>query len=285
MVKQLDYDSVDWSQFFYYDTSSKSCLKWNVNRYSGKNKNVLMAEKGQEIGTLYNQAAGQPAGWGVELTSEGKRTAYRVHRIIAVLHGMKVNDFVIDHIDGNPLNNCIENLRVTTQAVNNRNKKVRFNSPYGIAGVTFHRNGNNDEFWARYMLNGKEKAKTFSIRRLGIMEAFKQAVIYRQRAIIELNAQGCDYSARHTVISTASSDYDTYSKYEPKPFLKINNTSGFEGVYFETNNYGNLYATTTWVEHGKRKRKSFSTKIYGLIPAFTMAVTHRKNMVKEFYKD
>lgn len=285
MVKQLDYDNVDWSQLFYYDTSSKSCLKWNTNRYSGKNSNILMARKGQDAGGLSKQQSGQPAGWTVEITSSGKRKSYRAHRIVAALHGVKVNDWVIDHVDGNPLNNHIDNIKVTTQAINTRNKKVRSNSPYGITGVTFRRIGKSDEFITRYVLKGKEKQKSFSIQRLGLMEAFKQAVLYRQRVIIELNKQGSEYSTRHTFISTASDDYSTYTEYKEKPFIKATNTSGVTGVRFYTNNYNNLYAQATWVENGKPKSKAFSTKVHGILPAFAMAFKYRTEVLEKLCKE
>lgn len=46
----------------------------------------------------------------------------------------------VDHIDGNPLNNQRENLRVCTHAQNNRNRKRAKNNTSGYKGVSFHKN-------------------------------------------------------------------------------------------------------------------------------------------------
>ncbi len=48
-----------------------------------------------------------------------KGETQRFHRLITNCP----KDYVIDHIDGDALNNCKDNLRITTQAKNNRNAK------------------------------------------------------------------------------------------------------------------------------------------------------------------
>ena len=63
---------------------------------------------------------------------------YLVHRIIFFMH----NNFFpeeIDHIDGNILNNKIENLRATNRNGNTRNRKVFSNNLSGIKGVRWHK--------------------------------------------------------------------------------------------------------------------------------------------------
>lgn len=42
----------------------------------------------------------------------------------------------IDHIDGNPENNRIENLRLVTQKENNKNRKLHRNNKTGLHGVS-----------------------------------------------------------------------------------------------------------------------------------------------------
>ena len=55
------------------------------------------------------------------------------HRVIAAMHGMSL-DHCIDHIDGNTINNKIENLRPATQAQNTRNNTgwAKKKEPLGV---------------------------------------------------------------------------------------------------------------------------------------------------------
>ena len=63
---------------------------------------------------------------------------YRNHRIIFLMfHGYLPN--CIDHIDGNSLNNKIENLRVASFSENGLNSKKPSNNTSGIKNVTWHK--------------------------------------------------------------------------------------------------------------------------------------------------
>lgn len=65
---------------------------------------------------------------------EGKR--YYAHRIAwEITFGPIPEGMRIDHIDGNGLNNSIQNLRVTTLSMNQRNRKLVRNTKTGIHGV------------------------------------------------------------------------------------------------------------------------------------------------------
>ena len=65
-----------------------------------------------------------------------KRKPYRLHRIIFVMHYGYLPKF-IDHIDGNPANNLIENLRPVTASQNNLNRGKHKRNTSGYKGVTF----------------------------------------------------------------------------------------------------------------------------------------------------
>lgn len=67
-----------------------------------------------------------------------KRQTSSIHRIVWVYHNGAVPDGMeIDHIDGDILNNRIENLRVVSRSVNTRNQRKRSDNTTGVCGVTF----------------------------------------------------------------------------------------------------------------------------------------------------
>jgi hypothetical protein len=54
-----------------------------------------------------------------------KRKMYQVHRLVLTLFkGECPNGYECDHIDRNPLNNCIDNLRWVTHSENNMNRSI-----------------------------------------------------------------------------------------------------------------------------------------------------------------
>jgi hypothetical protein len=58
------------------------------------------------------------------------------HRLVWIMHG-KDPVPMLDHIDGDQLNNRIENLRPITVSENQRNTKLRKDSTSGIKGVSW----------------------------------------------------------------------------------------------------------------------------------------------------
>lgn len=59
----------------------------------------------------------------IQFYKNGKAKKYYLHRIIYEAHYGKIPDnLVIDHIDRNPQNNDITNLRLVPQSINNMNK-------------------------------------------------------------------------------------------------------------------------------------------------------------------
>lgn len=103
-------------------------------------------------------AIGQPAGTsdsrGYKVVQfEGK--LHKVHNLIYMYHyGNIAQDLVIDHIDGNPTNNRIENLRAVTLGQNLCNRKKPKHNKSGIKGVCYHKKSGK---WAVGITYNKKK--------------------------------------------------------------------------------------------------------------------------------
>lgn len=81
-----------------------------------------------------------------------KKKNYSVHRVIYLMHHNTL-PAVLDHIDGNCLNNRIENLREASQMQNMWNQKISKNNKSGVKGVCW--NAHIKKWQAQCMVNGK----------------------------------------------------------------------------------------------------------------------------------
>jgi len=83
-----------------------------------------------------------------------KNKSYKLHRIIFAMHNNYISD-QIDHIDGNPHNNRIENVRAVTNSQNQLNRKISQNSKTGYKGVCVHTQ--TGRYVVRVSAYGKDK--------------------------------------------------------------------------------------------------------------------------------
>lgn len=110
----------------------------------------------------------------------------------------------IDHINGNPSDNRIINLKASSDGENMKNKKIRSSNTSGVNGVSRTEkkrpSGKVHCYWIAhwYDENGKLRGKYFSIHKLGEDSAKQLATDYRteQIQLLELNF-GIIYSERH----------------------------------------------------------------------------------------
>lgn len=174
-----------------YDETSPTGLRYKNRTHPNQNKELV-------AGTYVNCSRTRHHCYDISIN----KTGYRCHRIVWYL--MKGEDpigYEIDHIDGNPWNNHISNLRKVSREINVRNASKRKDNTSGTTGVTFtHNKGTNESTYA--MVNwidceGKRKTKSFSCSKFGLLEAFAEAVKYRNIMIAERNLKGAGYSNRH----------------------------------------------------------------------------------------
>jgi len=107
-----------------------------------------------------------------------------VKRMNAQMHKIIMNPpegFVIDHINGDTLDNRKENLRVVHQSVNMRNRKSCEGSTSGYVGV--HRHSQNKNWCAQIKFDGKT-------HHIGVFESQELAKEAREAFIIKHNLEG-----------------------------------------------------------------------------------------------
>jgi hypothetical protein len=98
---------------------------WKVDPRLGKKRKGTVAGTTRKTGYVYIGIAG----YGI----------LAAHRLAwAYVHGTIADDLEIDHIDGNPSNNAIANLRPATSSEQKRNKRVQSNNRAGLKGAYYH---------------------------------------------------------------------------------------------------------------------------------------------------
>lgn len=195
-MKHKNYNGIDWSIHFYLDASSPSGLRWNKDVTVGFNGSFLMHIKHNPAGSVTKRGNGKVKAWSVCVGG----VSYFAHRVIWVLtHGGIEDNLVIDHIDGNVLNNNIYNLRLVNSQVNAQNTKIGSKNKSGIVGVFMSKDREGKYYWRATWANFecKPRSKSFYIHKYGGSEAFRLACEYRTAQIALLNENGANYTLRH----------------------------------------------------------------------------------------
>ena len=170
-----------------------------VKAGSGRKKRRLTQERVRELfdyredGRLvWTDMCPRPAHIGKPAGSVGKNgywlvginnVSYCLHRIIFLYHYGYMPESVVDHIDRNPSNNRIENLREVSHICNGRNCDINKNSKTGVCGVCWHKR--NKKWHAQIMVNYKRID-------LGRFDDFTDAVKARHDAEVAHSWNGCN---------------------------------------------------------------------------------------------
>ncbi len=105
--------------------------------------------------------------------------SFRIHRLMAIAFLDPVQDKPeVDHIDRNPQNNVITNLRWVNRFENAQNRKVPTSNKSGVKGVCFDKNAK--QWRAEIVCNGK-------YHYIGLYSTLEEATQARQRMEIKLN--------------------------------------------------------------------------------------------------
>ena len=104
--------NLNWSEYFQLDDTSPSGLVRIKTKYGND-------MKATPIGSKTYSDSGEPTAWKIK----HKTQVYCIHRIIWVMiYGSIDPKLFIDHLDGNPLNNSIDNLSLKTVKGNSQNQ-------------------------------------------------------------------------------------------------------------------------------------------------------------------
>lgn len=106
-----------------------------ANEYLYYDDGVLYWRKPPKGGKKIGSCAGyaHPSGY---MQTMLKGVAYYNHRLIFLLYNGWLPEEV-DHIDNDPRNNAVSNLRACTKGQNQQNKRKQKNNTSGIKGVTW----------------------------------------------------------------------------------------------------------------------------------------------------
>lgn len=109
-----------------------------------------------KVSPRYGRKEGSPASVVIATGYKAIRfrcRAFTTHRLIFLYHHGYIPEF-IDHIDGDKLNNRIENLRPCTKSENAFNAKLRKATKSGVRGVSW--SSKNKKWVARIKVRGMD---------------------------------------------------------------------------------------------------------------------------------
>lgn len=165
--KSLAFETAE--EFVYYDESSPTCLRWKEGKeYNGFRKQHSVA------GTIPKN--------GSYMSVRFKNETYRVHTVVWLLHNKSFSkDMVIDHIDGDPQNNKISNLREVDASFNCKNRLGNSNTGYKNLYWSEKYRG----YLLKYNIDKSRKTIFFSVAKYDSKENALEAALEKRKELID----------------------------------------------------------------------------------------------------
>lgn len=163
----------DIQTLFWYDEIS-GVLKWKV------------ARGGRNIGDPAGTVDRKKGYLRIKCTINKKRTSYLAHRLIFIYMYGYNPEGDLDHINGDKLDNRINNIREISSQCNRRNCRVQKNNKSGIKGISWK---SSHKKWCVQI------GTYYSVHYLGLFEDFDEAVCMRLAAEQCLNWYDCENSS------------------------------------------------------------------------------------------
>lgn len=185
-----DYNDVDWGSIVFYDESSPTFLRYISGNNTPSPKNKRLAN--EVAGTLNKKYA----------SIKYNNKSWLIHRIVWILHKGSIEvQNVINHIDFNTHNNCIENLEECTFRQNLCRTKILKNINLNHRNISsingihecVKNNGYKEYKYASVQWMdeyGKARNKLFSYEKYSKEIAWKLAVEFRMKIDADLADKG-----------------------------------------------------------------------------------------------
>lgn len=249
--------------YVYYDESSPTYLRWK--KVTGPRCKI-----NEQAGNLCFTKDGKPRSSSIKVNSRDIKLA----RVIWALFNQEVpEDMVIDHMDNNPHNNKIENLRCITIAENSRNRARNHNSKSESAGICKTKHG----YSCSVVINGEKFSASYSFGKYG-EDAINKAMAWRKSLLLKANELGAGYTDNHIPEIDDGIDYSRMAD----GYFKT------KGLWARKDSDGNVSHVVACVKfNGKKRIKAFSIHKYGLDTAKSLAIelVNKGDYTEEDFED